>query len=157
MNHSVRLSTVDLPALITQLSRASIGFDHLFNELNRNTSFNNNQTYPPHDIVKHSETSYTIELACAGFKEDELEVTVEDGLLTISGNQFSRPEKTYIHQGISGRSFSRTLKLAEHVEIGDATFENGLLIIQADIVLPEELKPRKISIKGTAAKQVEVK
>jgi len=152
----VRLSTIDLPTLMNQLSRGSIGFDRFFEDL---STFNvtNTNNYPPHDIVKHSDLCYTIEIACAGFKEDELSISVEDGLLTISGNQLTRNDREYVHQGISARSFTKTLRLAEHVEIGAATYDNGLLIIEANIVLPEELKPRQIPITNKNAAAIEVK
>jgi molecular chaperone IbpA len=145
MNQSVRLQTLDLPSMLANLHRSSIGFDHMFDHLNRSTSVNN--AFPPHDIIKHSEFQYSIELACAGFKEDELDIAVEDRVLTIKGNQANRVDREYLHKGISTKSFTKQLTLAEHVIVQGAKYEDGMLIIDVEVIVPEELKPKKIEIK----------
>ena len=140
-------TTLDLPSLMTHLNRASIGFDRMFENLHNTVSvLPNTSNYPPHDIVKVSDTVYTIEVAAAGFSEDELSVSLDSNVLTISGEQKEKPARDYVYHGISSKSFVKTLNLAEHVVVRDAKFENGLLIIGVEIVIPEELKPRKIAI-----------
>jgi len=151
---STHLTTVDLPTLMNHLNRATIGFDNMFENLHRFAGTAETVKYPPHDIVKHSDTLYSVEVAVAGFKEDELEVTVENSILTIKGTQADRPVD-YLHRGISTRNFHKVLNLAEHVVVKGATIDNGLLVINLEIEIPEALKPRKIEI--TQAKQLEVK
>ncbi len=153
MQHS-RLATVDVPALLAHLNRASIGFDNMFDTLHRSVGFTDAVKYPPHDIVKHSDTTYTVEIAVAGFKEEEIDISVENSVLTIKGTQADR-SVDYLHRGISSRNFTKVLNLAEHVIVTGATLDNGLLIVTLEIVVPEELKPRKIAISTT--KQLEAK
>ena len=146
MNASVRLSTVDLPTLFSHIQRASVGFESVFDRLNQSAAnIANAGNYPPHNIVKLSDTSYTIELAAAGFKESELEINVEHNVLSITGNQ-DREGREYVHHGISNKSFEKVFNLADHAIVRDAVFSDGLLSISVEIVIPEELKPRKISI-----------
>ena len=148
------LTTVDLPALMAHLHRASVGFDNMFDNLHRFAGSPETAKYPPHDIVKHSDTCYTLEIAVAGFKEDELEVTIENNVLTIKGTQADRKVE-YHYQGISTRNFHKVINLAEHVVVKGAAIDNGLLVISLEIEIPEVLKPRQIPI--TQAKQLEVK
>jgi molecular chaperone IbpA len=131
---------------MTQLNRASIGFDSMFDRL-ASTTFAKADNYPPHDIVKHGDFSYSIRVAVAGFKEDELSVSLENNALTITGTQENRTEKVeYLHHGISCKSFTKVLSLADHVVVKSAVYENGLLVIGLEISIPEELKPRQIPI-----------
>jgi molecular chaperone IbpA len=147
------LTTVDVPSYLSQLHRATVGFDRLFDQLNKTVSSNAN-TYPPHDIVKHSDTSYTIEVAVAGFKESELEVTVEENILTIKGSKTTQPEREYVYKGISSKAFTKVIPLAEHVVVKSASYQDGLLIVAVDIEIPDMLKPRKILITSTPTKQI---
>ena len=140
-----RLATVDLPALLAHLNRASIGFDNMFDNLHRSVGFTDTNKYPPHDIVKHSDTTYTVEIAVAGFKEEELEITVENSVLTIKGTQADRAVD-YLHRGISTRNFHKVLNLAEYVIVKGASLNNGLLVINLEVEVPEALKPRKVEI-----------
>jgi molecular chaperone IbpA len=134
------------------MHRASVGFDSMFDRLNQSAAnLANSVNYPPHNIVKHSDSSYTIEVAVAGFKENELDVSIENNVLTISGSQ-QREDRDYLYQGISSKSFQKVLNLADHVVVRDAVYENGMLVIGVEIVVPEELKPRKIGIVNTTAK-----
>ena len=127
-----------------------IGFDHLFNELERVHSKANNSGYPPHNVIKESETEFTIQVAVAGFKESQIDIEVKDGFLNISGDS-TEPEEgvvDYIHKGISSKRFSRTFRLSEHVEVTGAALQDGILVIHLEYVVPEELRPRKILING---------
>jgi molecular chaperone IbpA len=153
---SFQTTNVDLPTLMAHLHRASVGFDNMFDNLHRFAGSAESAKYPPHDIVKHSDTSYTVEVAVAGFREEDLDITVENSVLTIKGSQADR-NVDYLHRGISSRNFTKVLNLAEHVVVKGARLENGLLIIDVEIEVPEELKPRRIAISASTAPKIEVK
>ena len=132
---------------LTPFNRASVGFDRLFDVLDRQFANSVSTTYPPYNIIKEGEDSYKIEIAVAGFREDELEITVKDYVLTVTGEQKAQQsDSLYLHKGISSRSFTRTFTLGEHVEVKGATVQNGLLVISLERNLPEEVKPKKIAI-----------
>lgn len=138
------LHTLDLPAL----HRHAIGFDNLFETLNR--TFANSKVegnYPPHNVVKLDDTHYVIELAVAGFSETEIDVELKENILTVKGEK-AKPEIEieYLHKGISTRNFTRTFPLAEHVQVRGATVQNGILAIAVEQVVPEEQKAKKIEI-----------
>jgi molecular chaperone IbpA len=142
------LHTIDLPAFANQIHRQAIGFDSIFEELNR--TFANTKTegnYPPHNIVKLDDTHYVIEVAVAGFAEDEIDVELKENVLTVKGEQNKDQEEIeYLHKGISARNFVRTFPLAEHIEVRGATVKNGILAVALEQVIPEEDKPKKIQI-----------
>ena len=138
------IRTIDLPAL----HRHAIGFDTLFETLNR--TFANSKTdgnYPPHNVVKLDDTHYVIELAVAGFAENEIDLELTENVLTVKGEK-AKPETEieYLHKGISARNFTRIFPLAEHVEVRGATVQNGILAIALEQVVPEEQKAKKIEI-----------
>lgn len=146
MNQPTRLTTLDLPSLVANLHRSSIGFDRMFDELNRASSASVSVNYPPYDIVKLNDMCYAIHIAVAGFKESELDVTLERNVLTVKGKQHEREKQDYVFQGISARSFERTFNLAEHVVVKGAKCEDGMLMINLEVEVPEEHLPRKIEI-----------
>ena len=126
---------------------AFIGFDNIFEELERITASSSQDNYPPHNIIKLSENSYALELAVVGFKESDLELKQQDGILYVNGARTpigNEPE--YLHRGISGRAFRRSFRLSEHVEVKGADLRDGLLVIQLERVVPEEKRPRVIQI-----------
>jgi molecular chaperone IbpA len=126
---------------------AFVGFDHIFNDLERMASSHQKDHYPPHNVVKLHDDEYIIELAIVGFKEADLEITMHDGILTIKGNrEHRRNQELYVHKGISGRKFERSFRLSEFVEVTGADLEDGLLSIRLERILPEEKRPRKIAI-----------
>lgn len=138
-------STLDIPAL----HRHAIGFDRMFEELNR--SFANSKgsdNYPPYNVIKLNDTHYVVEVAVAGFSEDELDVELKDGVLSVSGEKVKAEGDSaeYLHKGISARSFLRRFTLAENVEVRAATVKNGVLSVALEHVVPEEKKPKKIAI-----------
>jgi len=123
---------------------AFVGFDHLFDELDR-VARHANDNYPPHNIVKVDATNYLIELAVAGFARDELEIEVKDRSLRVSGKHQNRG-RDYIHKGISAKKFDKTFRLSEYVQVNGADLEDGILAIKLEVVVPEEMRPRKIDI-----------
>ena len=131
------------------INRYAIGFDHLMDHLVSLHSNNNLTTneYPPYDIIKEGESNYTIELAVAGFKKDELSIQLKDNTLTIKGESNSKNSNgDYLHKNIARRSFSKDFTLAENIEIGDAEFEDGVLSVRLTHNIPEEQRPKEISI-----------
>lgn len=137
------------------LDRA-IGFDRMFDRLHRVGQSAPSQGYPPYNILKTDETAYQIELAVAGFHQDEIEIEVKEGTLIVNGKQGdSKTEGVeYLHKGIAGRSFSRTFTLSDDVVVKGADLQNGILFIFLEHVIPEEKKPRKIEIGNVSDKQL---
>ena len=128
-----------------------IGLDRVLDRMREVTPGQNN--YPPYNIVKVDEDNYAIELALAGFNEDEISIEVKDGVLTVEGRKDEETETKYLHKGISARQFRRAFTLADTIVVRDADFVNGILTIGLENVIPEEKKPRKISI-GRGEKQL---
>jgi len=129
--------------------RSTVGFDRLFNLLE--TGAREDDGYPPFDILKDGADSYRITLAVAGFRPQDIEVVAQQNLLTVTGKRVDDEGKgEYLHRGIAARAFERRFQLADFVEAGNASFENGLLSIALKRVVPEAMKPRKIEISGSA-------
>ncbi|MEO0398183.1 MAG: Hsp20 family protein [Pseudomonadota bacterium] len=133
---------------LTPLYRNTVGFDRMF-DLLENVGKIDAGGYPPYNIERLDEDSYQITLAVAGFAEGDLEIEVRENVLKVAGVR-REPEtgRTFLHQGIAGRSFERRFQLADHVKIEAATLENGLLNIGLKREIPEAKKPRKIAING---------
>jgi molecular chaperone IbpA len=134
---------------LAPISRFAVGFDHLFREMDKlQLNSTTNSSYPPYNIVNINDEQFFIEIAVAGFEEKDIDIVLENGVLTITGNKSDdREDRQYVHKGIAMRSFTRTFRLAEHIEVEDAKLENGLLVINLKKLIPEEFKPRKIEIK----------
>ena len=131
---------------------AFIGFDNIFDELERISTVSAQDNYPPHNIVRLSENEYAIELAVVGFKEEDLELKQQEGILYVTGNKATNSQIDYLHRGISGRAFKRSFRLSEHVEVKGADLRDGLLVIKLERVVPEEKRPRKIPINQSVEK-----
>ena len=125
-----------------------IGFDHVWNEIERLSDMADNKLYPPHNVVKHDDVNFTVELALAGYSKDDLTVEVKDGILVVTGDKSSE-EREYLHRGISSKKFTRTFRLSEHVVVSGADFVDGLLVIDLKVELPKEKLPRTIPIGNT--------
>ena len=146
--------TTDL--LNSPLYKMSVGFDRLFDEMFTNPVNISASGYPPYNVarVTNKETesqTYEITLAVAGFTEDDIDITVEDKHLKVEGKSAVLAEDVnstveYIHKGIAERNFTRTFRLAEHVEVQTATLKDGILKIVLFLNVPEEAKPKKIKI-----------
>jgi molecular chaperone IbpA len=131
------------------LSRNFIGLDNLFRDFFEDTgTVMNPGSYPPYNIESIDDNTYRITLAVAGFREDDLNITLQNGMLTIDGEQTQSEgdDKNYIYRGIATRSFRRQFKLGEHIEVQDATMDNGMLVVDLVRNVPEEEKPKQISI-----------
>ena len=136
------------------LYRSTVGFDRLFTMLDSLGSPDNGQSYPPYNIERTGTDAYRITMAVAGFGEDELSIEAKRNALTVKGEKVEE-EKTdgseYLHRGIASRAFERRFQLADHVEVVGAALKNGLLHIDLKREIPEEMKPRRISIAAAPA------
>ena len=136
---------------LTPFYRSAIGFDRMANLVDNlfHTSEAGNTNFPPYNIEKIGETDYRITMAVAGFGENELDVTIHDGTLIITGRSEQEAvddDKTFLYRGIAGRQFERRFQLADFIEIKSASLNKGLLHINLKREIPEKMKPRKISI-----------
>lgn len=137
----------------TPLMRHTVGFDR-FNDLFESLMSDNDrfESYPPYNIEKVGEDDYRITMAVAGFGEKDLNIVLENGTLSVSGQITDKTEeegKTYLHRGIATRSFTRSFRLADHILVDDAEIKDGLLTISLRREVPEEKKPRMIPVKKT--------
>ena len=126
--------------------RVSVGFDDIFNRLHSTTTVTNSTGYPPYNIIQNEENNYSIEVAVAGFTQEDLDVTLHKGLLSVTGEIKTPNDNTFLYRGIATRKFERSWQLADNVEVKSATVKNGMLIIELEQHIPEEDKPQKIAI-----------
>lgn len=114
----------------------SVGLDEIFNSLDNMSGHGTN--YPPYNLIKNDNSNYEIEIALSGFKSDEIEVSTEQNILTVTGKVEKRDtERTYLHKGLSKRSFRNTWQLADDVKISDVQFADGLLTICLEKIIPD--------------------
>jgi molecular chaperone IbpA len=133
----------------TALNKALVGFDRLFDTFESRFANQLSTNYPPHNIVKTDDTHYQIEIAIAGFKKHEINVEVEQDMLTVTGESEATNEtltRQYLHRGLSSRSFVRSWQLAEHMVVNGAEIKDGILTISLEYIIPEEKKARVIDI-----------
>ena len=138
--------------------RSTVGFDRLFDMLESNGLAQGQENYPPFDLIKSGENEYCIELAVAGFKADEIDITAQQNVLIVSGRKNEEASETrpdYIYRGIANRSFERRFALADHIQVRGADLKDGLLSIELIREIPEAMKPRKIDIGGSAGESRE--
>ena len=133
--------------------RSSVGFDRILDLMDESLRYQPENNYPPYNILRTGENSYRITLAVAGFKPDQISVTVEQNTLTVAGRESQKQDHDYVHRGIAARDFERRFGLADFVEVKDATFEDGLLQIDLARELPEAMKPKRIDIRSGKAAQ----
>ena len=130
--------------------RSTVGFDRLFDMLESSSQGQGQENYPPFDLIRLDENEYRIELAVAGFKPDEIDITAQQNVLLVSGRKKDEAEEgkdnNYIYRGIATRSFERRFALADHIQVRGADLKDGLLSIELKREIPEAMKPRKISI-----------
>ena len=142
----------------TPFYRSTVGFDRLFSLLDNMTHPDQAQSYPPYNIERTGEDSYRISMAVAGFTEEEINIEAKQNALTVSAEKQAVEDKNreVLFQGIAARSFERKFQLADHVEVREASLENGLLHIDLVREIPEAMKPKKIAI-GKNIRQIESK
>ncbi|MCH8238189.1 MAG: Hsp20 family protein [Proteobacteria bacterium] len=149
------MRTIDFSTLF----RHSVGFDRMQRLLDSAARIEQSaNTYPPYNIEHVGEDGYRISLAVAGFGEKDLDVTVIENTLVVSGKLNEDGEdSTYLHRGIAGRAFERRFDLADHIKVIGGSLVNGMLNIDLQREVPEEKKPRKIAIDTRDAKRIEKK
>ena len=132
-----------------QLTPYAVGFDRVFDNLQRYVDNNVTSTgFPPYNIQKVGDYNYTIEMALAGFSKDDIEVEVADGTLSVRSDKKEEPDDEFTyHRGISYRKFERKFTLADDLVVNGAKLENGMLTIDLERIVPEEKKPRLITVK----------
>jgi len=134
------------------LYRTAVGFDRLASLLDAAASQDSQGGYPPYNIERTGDDTYTVEIAVAGFKPEELNIEVKEHLLTVQGRKAANDEpRRYLHRGLAERNFERRFQLADYVVVTDAALVDGLLAISLKRELPEQLKPRRVEITTTAA------
>ena len=126
------------PSLFRQMV---VGFDDFFDSID----YNYRETYPPYNIRRKADDRYILEIAVAGFRRRDLDVSLDNNTLVVEGMR-DTTENEYIHKGVSTRNFKRTWSLARYMEVDKADFEDGILKLELKRNLPEELKPKKIKI-----------
>ena len=138
-----RYQAADLPDLYDKITKNSIGFDNFFNSVWDVP----NQTYPPYNIINLNNHESRLEIALAGFSERDIEVEVADGVISVRSKEDKDTDKIqYVHRGIARRSFSKSWTLSDDMIVNGAEFQNGLLNINLEKVVPEEKKPRIVPI-----------
>ena len=133
---------------LTPFFRSSIGFDKLTELFESTMREDSNISYPPYNIEKIDESHYCISMAVAGFGEDDLTITQQKNLLTVTGKlaQKNSNQVQYLYKGIANRAFEHKFSLADYMKITKADLENGLLSIELHREIPEEVKPKQIEI-----------
>lgn len=139
-------------ARIDALNRALIGFDQMFDQMERRFANSVSNNYPPHNILKTGENLYEIQLAVTGFEKSEVSVTIEDNVLIIKGEKIEpviiegQELPIYLHRGLATRDFVKEFPLAEHIEVSGAETKNGMLTVKLVRNVPESAKPKVIDI-----------
>ena len=134
--------------------RSTVGFDRLFDMLENSNSGQAGENYPPFDLIRLGDNQYRIELAVAGFKADEIDITAQQNVLIVTGRKNEESEQKssdFIYRGIANRSFERRFALADHIQVTGADLKDGLLSIDLVREIPEAMKPKKINIGSGAS------
>lgn len=141
----------------TPFRRSTVGFDRLFDLLESGLNTQITDGYPPFDLVRDGEDHYRINMAVAGFRPDEIEVTAQQNVLLVTGRKKDSDDSRYIHRGIAARDFERRFGLADYVQVKKADLADGMLSIELVREIPEAMKPRKIAIgsNGATARRIE--
>lgn len=146
------MNTIDL----SPLYRTMVGFDRMASMIDSAARLDGAQGYPPYNIERVGDDQFAIEVAVAGFAEDDLDIELKENLLTVGGKKTADEdagERDFLHRGIAERGFIRRFQLADHVVVTGASLENGLLRIELRRELPEAMKPRKIEIGATSHRE----
>ena len=131
-----------------KLTPYAVGYDRIFDTLSRYVDNNVTSTgFPPYNIRKEGDYNYVVEMALAGFGKSDIEVEVTEGTLSVKSVKENTEDESTVYRGISYRKFDRKFTLAEDLVVNGATLENGMLLIDLERVVPEEKKPRLITVK----------
>lgn len=142
----------------TELTQFTVGFDRLFDDIRSQLSFvpETTQTYPPHNIRKVKENVYALDVAVAGFKRTDLEISVEKQVLTIKGvKSDTQTDTEYLYRGLAQRSFEKRIPLVDTAEVREASLEDGILTVLVENVVPEKERKKVISIASPVSRLTE--
>jgi molecular chaperone IbpA len=137
MGNLARYRSGDINTFLKDIDRYSIGLDRIFDSFN---SIQQDVNYPPYNLVKVDENTFSLELALAGFAEDEVKVYTENSQLVVEAAKADTDQREYVHRGLAARSFTRTWTLSDDVEVKEVKFENGILAVALVRIVPENHK-----------------
>ncbi len=137
MGNLARYRSGDINTFLKDIDRYSIGLDKFFDSFN---TIQQDVNYPPYNLVKVDENTFSLELALAGFAEDEVKVYTENSQLVIEAAKADTDQREYVHRGLAARSFTRTWTLSDDVEVKEVKFENGILAVALVRIVPENHK-----------------
>ena len=149
-----------LPSIFSQfkdLDKFFVGFDDQFNRMQKlhEDLTKNIPNYPPYNIRKTGDNTYTIEMAVAGFGQSEIDIEIDGGKLIVRGNVSAENEANdYVFKGIANRAFTRSFAIDDQIEVKDAELFNGMLKIALERLIPEDKKPKKVAVKTKSQKQM---
>ena len=132
----------------------TVGFDRFFDAFEALEKATTTTTYPPHNIVKVDDNNYIVELAVAGFKEDEVEIELVKNELVIRGEKTVEDTRSFLHRGIATRSFKKIVHLVDTIKVKGATLEDGVLSIELENIIPKEDLPKRIPIASSSKNKV---
>ena len=142
---SLTLSVPETAKYLMEIKRNSIGMDEWFKRLD--TAYETHTNYPPYNLVKESSVDFRLEIALAGYKKEDIEVTTEWNKLFVEAKKAGDTDDEYLHQGLAKRAFTRTWTLSDDVEVCDTAFVDGLLTIKIKRVIPEHQKKKVYELK----------
>ena len=133
-----RYNSANINQLMERLQKNTIGMDDYFDRVFGVEA----QSYPPYNLVQVNEDESLLEMALAGFTDQEVKVYTEKGNLVVEGKKAQADDREYVHRGMAQRSFTRTWSISEDTEVSGVTFDNGLLVVTLTRVVPEARKKR---------------
>lgn len=142
--NSLTLSVPETAKYLTEIQKNSIGLDEWFKRFD--TAFETHTNYPPYNLVKESNVDFRLEIALAGYKREDIEVTTEWNKLFVEAKKVGDIDDEYLHQGLAKRAFTRTWTLSDDVEVRDVSFVDGLLTIKLNRVIPDHQKKKVYDI-----------
>jgi molecular chaperone IbpA len=142
--NSLTLSVPETAKYLMEIQRNSIGMDEWFKRFD--TAFETHTNYPPYNLIKESNVDFRLEIALAGYKREDIEVTTEWNKLFVEAKKVGETEDEYLHQGLAKRAFTRTWTLSDDVVVGDVSYVDGLLIVKLNRVIPEHQKKKVYEI-----------
>ena len=137
MGNLARYRSGNIDTFLKDIDRYSIGLDRIFDSFN---SIQQDVNYPPYNLVKVDENTFSLELALAGFAENEVKVYTENSQLVVEAAKADTDQREYVHRGLAARSFTRTWTLSDDVEVKEVKFENGILAVALVRIVPENHK-----------------
>jgi len=138
--NSITYSVPETAKYLLEIQRNSIGLDEWFKRFD--TAFESHTNYPPYNLVRESNIDFRLEIALAGYKKEDIEVTTEWNKLSVEVKKVGDTDDEYLHQGLAKRAFTRSWTLSDDVEVKDVSFEDGLLTIKLNRVIPEHQKKK---------------